>query len=46
MALGIVAVLVVLLGLLMAGMLVGGLWLNRRHRREDEGRARDRINGP
>ena len=37
---------VLLLALVMIGLLIGGLVLNRQHRREDEGRAADRINGP
>jgi len=47
MGLGVMVMLgVVLLGLLGIGLVVGGVALNRRHRREDEARADDRVNGP
>lgn len=45
--LGVMVLLaVLLLGLLGIGLVVGGVVLNRRHRREDEARADDRVNGP
>lgn len=42
----IVLAVLALFSLVIIGLVVGGLALNRRHRREDEASSADRINGP